>query len=169
MYSILDSIFGSNFNRFLLPTWTYWIPKKHCFSCRKMLIFEKSPFEVNIDFWSHCGTNLAPFWLPKSNKIHPKIDSKKHPKNDRFLDRCFAQVGSVLGPSWVALRSQLGFQNGAHLGNNSIQKSIIFWMPLGINFWVDVGGFGMPKWGQIGTNRGSNIDFSENMKKRIWS
>ena len=37
---------------------------------------------------------MAPFAHPKSTKIYAKIDSKRHPKNDRF----FAQVGSILGP-----------------------------------------------------------------------
>ena len=41
---------------------------------------------------------MAPFWHPKSTKIYAKIDSKRHPKNDRFSDRFFAQVGSILGP-----------------------------------------------------------------------
>ena len=41
---------------------------------------------------------MAPFWHPKSTKIYAKIDSKRHPKNDRFLDRFFAQVGSILEP-----------------------------------------------------------------------
>ena len=40
---------------------------------------------------------MAPFWLPKSTKKHAKIDSKRHPKNNRFLDRFFAQDGSILG------------------------------------------------------------------------
>ena len=41
---------------------------------------------------------MAPFGHPKSTKIYAKIDSKRHPKNDRFSDRFFAQVGSILGP-----------------------------------------------------------------------
>ena len=37
-------------------------------------------------------------------------------------------------------------------------------MLLGIDFWVDYVGFGVPKWSQVGTKMGSKIDFSENMK-----
>ena len=77
--------------------------------------------------------------------------------------------GGVLGPSWAALGSQLGSQNGANLIKKSIQKSIIFWMPLGNDFFMDFDGFWVPKWSQVGTKMGSNYDFSENTKKRIWS
>ena len=56
-----------------------------------------------------------------------------------------------MGPSGAALGSQLGCQHGANLGKKSIQKSIIFWMPLGIDFCVDFGGFWVPKWSQVGT------------------
>ena len=45
---------------------------------KNKISFEKSPFEVNIDFWSHFGLNFASFWHPKSSKILPKIDSKRH-------------------------------------------------------------------------------------------
>ena len=31
-------------------------------------------------------------------------------------------------------------------------------MPLGIGFWVDFGGFWMPKWSLLGTKMGSKID-----------
>ena len=49
---------------------------------------------------SHFGTNLAPFWHPKSNKIHPKIDSKKHPKNDRFLDLLAIETHEMLDKNY---------------------------------------------------------------------
>ena len=50
-------------------------------------------------------------------------------------------------PTW----SQLGSQNGAKMNNTSIPKAIIFLMPLGIGFWESFGGFGMPRWSQVGT------------------
>ena len=40
-------------------------PEKSCPRCSGSTIFEKSPFEVNIDFWSHFGFNFASFWHPK--------------------------------------------------------------------------------------------------------
>ena len=86
--------FWINFSWFLLPTWTPWTQ----FGTSGLA--PNAFFRVfwEIDVWSHFGANLAPFWDPKSTKIHAKIDSKRHPKNDRLLDRFFAQVGSILGP-----------------------------------------------------------------------
>ena len=54
---------------------------------------------------------MAPFWHPKSTKIHAKIDSKRHPKINRFWDRFFAQVGSILGPKLGPKGSQNASQN----------------------------------------------------------
>ena len=67
------------------------------------------------------------------------------------------RLGGVLGPFGAALGSQLGSQHGANLGKKSIQKSIIFGMPLGIYFWMDFCGFWVPKWRQVGTKMGSKI------------
>ena len=51
---------------------------------------------------------MAPFWHPESTKIHPKIGSKRHHKNDRFLDRFLGHLGSILGaklgPCWRLFR-----------------------------------------------------------------
>ena len=46
------------------------------------------------------------------------------------------------------------------MAKKSIQKSIIFSMPLGINFWTDIGGFWVPKWKQVGTKMESKIDIN---------
>ena len=43
---------------------------------------------------------MAPSWLPKSSKILPKIDPKRHQNFDRFLLRFFIDFGSVWEPSW---------------------------------------------------------------------
>ena len=94
MHSILDSMFGSIFGWFLLPTWIPWT--QFGTSGLAPNAFFRVFWEIEI--WSHFGANLAPFWDPKSIKIHEKIDSKRHPKNDRYLDRFFGQVGSILGP-----------------------------------------------------------------------
>ena len=79
MHSILDSIFESDFWSILRPPSTHWTSKKMVF-LKKATFFEKSPFEVNIDFRCHFGANLAPFWHQKSIKIHPKTDLKRHQK-----------------------------------------------------------------------------------------
>ena len=82
--------------------------KKPCFSFGKTMFFQKSPFEVNIDFPCHFGANLAPFWHQKSMKIHPKTDLKRHQKIDQFWDRFFIDFGRVLGsnldPCWPPRR-----------------------------------------------------------------
>ena len=41
-------------------------------------------------------------------------------------------------PTW----RQVGLQNRSKIDKKSMQKSIVFLMPLGIDFWVDFGGFG---------------------------
>ena len=59
-----------------------------------------------IPFWCQLGFVLA----RNSTKIHPKIDSKRHQKNYRFLDRFFKHLGSILetklGPKSRSKRSQ---------------------------------------------------------------
>ena len=102
---------------FLIDVWSTFAPKldlldlkKRYLSIRKIRFFEKSPFEANIDFWSHCGFNIASFWHPKSTNIFQKIHSKRHYKIDQFWDRCLLDFGSVLGaklkPCWPPLSAQ---------------------------------------------------------------
>ena len=68
---------------------------------------ETSKFDpILVPTWLHFGTQNA-----KSIKIHENIDSKRHPKNDRFLDRFFAQVGSMLGPKLGPKSRSKRFQN----------------------------------------------------------
>ena len=57
-------------------------------------------------------------------------------------------------PTWP----QLGSQNEAKMAKKSMQNFIIFLMPLGIDFWVDFGGFWVPKSSEVGTKMGSKID-----------
>ena len=111
MHSILDSMFGSIFGWFLFPTWIPWTQ----FGTSGLA--PNAFFRVfwEIDVWSHFGANLAPFWNLKSTKIHEKIDSKRHPKNDWFLDRFFAQVGSILGP-------KLGHKSRSRRSQNASPK-----------------------------------------------
>ena len=54
------------------------------------------------------------------------------------------------------LELQLGFQNGAKMAKKSIQKSIIFLMSLGIDSWMDFGGFLVLTCFDLGTQK---IDF----------
>ena len=108
MYIILDSIFWFIFGRFLLPTYTPWNQLKS-----SRLVFSWFlAFKVDIDFWTDFGANLARFSIPKSIKIHPNIDSKRHQKNDRFWNGFFDHLGSILGsklgPCWLHFRTESG-------------------------------------------------------------
>ena len=92
MASHVDLIFGSIFPRVLLPTWTL----RTSFGASGLApngffrIFRKP--HIGCDF----GANLAPFSSPKSTKIHQKIDPKMHQILDRFFNRFFIDVGSIL-------------------------------------------------------------------------
>ena len=46
--------------------------------CRESVIFEKSPFEVDIDLLSYVGANLRSFFNQKSIKILSKINLQRH-------------------------------------------------------------------------------------------
>ena len=62
------------------------------------MIFRKSAFRKSHRFLIDLGANMAPFWLPKTFQILPKIDPKMHQIFDRFLHRFFLHFGSILGP-----------------------------------------------------------------------
>ena len=98
-------------------------PRKSSPRCSQSLIFEKSPFEVNIDFWSNFGTNLPSFWYQKSIKI-PKKSTPRGIKKMRHLriDN-FCHVGPVLVPKF----RQLGRQ-WRHLGTQEPPT----WPPRGL-------------------------------------
>ena len=68
------------------------------FSFGKTMNFRKSAFRKSHRFLIDLGANMAPFWLPKTFQILPKIDPKMHQIFDRFLHRFFLHFGSILGP-----------------------------------------------------------------------
>ena len=107
MSSILDSILKSTFGRVLLPTFT---PESQPSSRLAFSWF--LAYNIDINFGSHFVINLAPFWYPKNTKIHRKTDSKRHQKNDRFLNGLFGHHGSILtpklGPCWPLFRLKRG-------------------------------------------------------------
>ena len=138
MHPILDSTFGSIFNWFFFPTWA---PRSWKIEPRysQSTIFEKSPFQVNIDFWFHFGANLLLFWHPKSTNIRPKIDPKRYWKNDWFLDRFFGHLGSILGAN---LELKLPKERpGERRGETSLRKKRPEMPPRGplIPFWCQLG------------------------------
>ena len=100
MHSIFESIFWSIFDRFLLLSWvlrTQFGPSGLVFSWF-LRIF------ASVDFCSHFGSNLAPFWLPKSTKIFQNVDCERYQKINRFLHRFLIDFGTILGPSWAPRR-----------------------------------------------------------------
>ncbi len=81
------------------------------------------------------------------------------------LGGVLGRLVTVLGASWGFLGSKrwptwlhLGSQNGAQIGKKSKPNAIKIWMPLGVGFLKDFGGFGKAKWSQVGTRIASKID-----------
>ena len=71
----------SFFDRFLLGFCSQLRPpepQKSSPRCSESTIFQKIAFRTWHRFLIDFGANLAPFCLPKSTKILPKIDSKRH-------------------------------------------------------------------------------------------
>ena len=115
--------------------------------CSESTIFLKSHFDVHMDFWFDFGANLAPFWLPKSSKILPKIDPKRHQFFDRFLHRFFIDFGSFLeanlGPCWRLFRPKWGDPVGRHL--------VFCWVDVIFRFVGRPGPLLAPFWGGHGS------------------
>ena len=89
------------FNRFLADFYFQLRPpesKKSSPRCSESTIFQKIALRNWHRFLIDFGANLAPFCLPKSSKILPKIDPKMHQIFDRFL------VG--FGSTWTHLISK---------------------------------------------------------------
>ena len=99
------------FDQFLVAFWSQLRPprsEKSSPRCSESTIFEKSAFQVNIDFRSHFGAKLAPFWTKNLRKFVQKSIPRGINKNDRVLDRIFGHLGSILGaklgPCWRLFR-----------------------------------------------------------------
>ena len=96
---------------------------------------------------------LISFGHPKSTKIHPKIDSKRHQKIDQFWYRFFIDFGSVLGsnldPCWPPFSAQdgpRGLQNPSKTTQDASKDALdglkqpkmppnLPWSPLDLDFW----------------------------------
>ena len=128
--------------------------------CSESTIFLKSHFDVHMDFWFDFGANLAPFWLPKSSKILPKIDPKRHQFFDRFLHRFFIDFCSFwdpnLGPCWPHFRSKWG---------GRVACSRVFcWVYVIFRFLCPPGPLLAPFWG----GWGSIFRFFDRFWGRFW-
>ena len=103
------------FDRFLIDFYSQLRPpesQKSSPRCSESTIFQKIAFRNWHRFLIDFGANLAPFCLPKSSKILPKIDPKMHQIFDRFLHRFFvhfsSNLGPKLGPCWPLFRRKRG-------------------------------------------------------------
>ena len=147
------------------------------------MIFKKSPFEVNIDFWSDFDANLPPCWPPKS-KI---FQNSGVPRRLKIFIDFGIDFLSILGPSWPPTWSHLGSQDGSKSekmdskkGHGAPQerfwKRRCFWTPfktvlpsiLGVSgldfrrFWDSFGVVRARFWGCQGSIWGlSGLDFSK--------
>ena len=104
MHSILDFMFGSIFGWFLLPTWTPWTQ----FGTSGLA--PNTFFRVfwDIEIWSHFGANLAPFWDPKSIKIHEKSIPRGIQQMIDFRIDFLAKLAPFWDPSWDPRAAQDG-------------------------------------------------------------
>ena len=111
MPSLLDFIFGSIFLRLFSqlasPDPDFSSPR-----CSESTIFQKMPFEVNIDLYSDFRSEMFLFSIPKYIKIVSKFDLK-NPSCFRMLFAwIFTHFGSIfeanLVPCWPLFRSEWG-------------------------------------------------------------
>ena len=108
MPSILDSVFWSIFNRFLLPTST---PESQL-NASRLAFSWFSAFKVDIDFWSHFGTNLAPFWDEKSTKIDHKSTPRGIKKTIDFCIDFLSIFDRFWKPTWGHVGHSFGSKGG---------------------------------------------------------
>ena len=128
-------------------------PSNSFFLRKNKVFFQKIVLRSWARFWIDVGANMPPFFLQKSIKILPKIDSKMHHFFDRFLHRIFFDFASILEanlePCWPLFRSKHGDRERA--------EGTLCWVYLLFRFFgrpgvllapsgLDLGGFGPPFW-----------------------
>ena len=135
------------------------------------MIFRISAFRKSHRFLIDLGANMAPFWLPKTFQILPKIDPKMHQICDRFLHRFFLHFGSILGPKlgpcWPHFPPKWAGPVGPH--PPFCWAYVIFRFlgrpgPLLAPFGHDFGGFGPP----FGRFLGSILEVSGHDLGPMW-
>ena len=99
------------------------------------------------------GANMLPFFLQKSLKFLPKIDSKMHHFFDRFWHRFLSDFDSILEanlePCWPLFRSKYGGRIWRMGGWCWVYLLFRFFGrpgPLLAPSGLDLGGFGPPFW-----------------------
>ena len=155
MFSILDSIFYPIFGRFWLPTST---PESQL-NVSRLAWSLFSTFKVDIDVWSHFGTNLDQFGIQHA----PKSTQKSIPRGiEKMIDfgmDFLAIFAPFWNPSWKHFGSIFGPDGrGAKCTPSTVlfcwRFSLIFspsWPHLGpilVSFWLYFGTFG-PHLGSI--------------------
>ena len=128
-------------------------PEKSSPRCSESTIFQKIALRSWHRFLIDFSANMPPFFDQKSTNNLPKIDPKRHHFFDRFLDRFFIDVCSMLeanlAPCWPLFRLKYG---GA-----VVRKGAFCWICLLFRFLgrpgpflapsgLDLGGFGPPFW-----------------------
>ena len=139
----------SFFDRFLIDFYSQLRPpesQKSSPRCSESTIFQKIALRNWHRFLIDFGANLAPFCLPKSSKILPKIDPKMHQIFDRFLHRFFvhfsSNLGPKLGPCWPLFRPKWG----GSVGLRPVLCCVAFFNRFFSNFWSQ-GPMGYPIFG----------------------
>ena len=105
------SSWTSFLDRFLVDFCSQLRPPDLDFSsprCRESTNYQKSAFEVNIDFWSHFGANLASFW----HEIPPKSIQKSIPRDIKKMIDFWIDFLSILAPFWKPNWEPRAAQNG---------------------------------------------------------
>ena len=97
--------------------------------------------------WSQLGTKMEQNGANMGQNFEKKSVQKSNATKKRAEPHSLPPVEPKKWPTWL----QVGLQNQSKIDKKSMQKSIVFLMPLGIDFWVDFGGFGEAKSSQVGT------------------
>ena len=152
MHSILDSIFGSIFGRFLLPTST---PESQL-NASRLAFSWFSAFKVDINFGSHFGTNLGPFLVSKKHSNPPK--NRFQETSEKMIDFGMDFL-VILAPFWHPSWDHVGHfsgQNGPTLWNSPLFFVALVFVSLSFRrfdpilapFWLHLGASG-PHLGSI--------------------
>ena len=95
MLSLLDVIFGSIVLRFFFSQLASLDPDFSSPRCSESTIFQKMPFEVNIDLYSDFRYEMFLFFIPKYVKIVSKFDLKNHHVLECYLHGFLPHFGSI--------------------------------------------------------------------------
>ena len=110
---------------------------------------------------SPLGANMAPFWFPKSFKILPKIDPKRHQFFNRFLHRFLLVFGGQLG----AMLATFSFKMVQGCGAPPLFLLTLCYFSIFWSSWPPLG----PIWPRFGRVWASILDVFGLHFGRFWS